>query len=81
MSLTESIVPLNTLTEGERGEIISFEGGSFFRKKLEEMGLRIGTTITIVARQWMKGPVIVRFENTEVAIGFNMAKRIMVKRV
>jgi len=44
------------------------------------MGLRIGTTITIVARQWMKGPVIVRFDHTEVAIGFNMAKRIMVKR-
>ncbi len=77
----ETAVPLSTLTGGEKGEIVSFEGGSFFRKKLEEMGLRIGTTITIVARQWMKGPVIIRFENTEVAIGFNMAKRIMLKRV
>lgn len=77
----EPTVPINTLAEGERGEIRSLEGGFFFRKKLDEMGLRIGTIITIVARQWMSGPVIVRFENTEVAIGFNMAKRIKVKRI
>ncbi len=77
----ESTVPINTLAEGDRGEIRSLEGGFFFIKKLEGMGLRIGTTITVVARQWMSGPVIVRFENTEVAIGFNMAKRIRVKRV
>lgn len=77
----ESTLPVNTLAEGDRGEITSFEGGFFFIKKLEGMGLRIGTTITVVAKQWMSGPVIVRFENTEVAIGFNMAKRIRVKRV
>lgn len=77
----ESTLPVNTLAEGDKGEITSFEGGFFFRKKLEEMGFHIWTTITIVARQWMSGPVIVRFENIEVAIGFNMAKRIRVKRV
>lgn len=76
-----STLPVNTLAEGDKGEITSFESGIFFKKKLEEMGLQNGTTITIVARQWMRGPVIVRFENTEVAIGFNMATRIRVKRV
>lgn len=76
-----STLPVNTLAESDKGEITSFESGIFFKKKLEEMGLQNGTTITIVARQWMRGPVIVRFENTEVAIGFNMATRIRVKRV
>jgi len=75
------MVPLNELAVGVKGIITSINGGSGFSKKLEVMGIRVGIEISVVSRQWMKGPVIISLENMEVALGYKMANKILVKRL
>jgi ferrous iron transport protein A len=77
---TNRIVSVNELTVGAKGTITSVSGGYGFIRKLDVMGIRIGMEITVVSRQWMKGPVTIRFGNTDVALGFGMAGKILVKR-
>ena len=72
------MVTLNDLPVGKEGIIMAVNGGHGLVQKLDAMGIRIGKELTKVSRQWMKGPVIIRSGNTEIAIGNGMAKRIMV---
>ncbi len=72
------MVTLNDLPVGKEGIIMAVNGGHGLVQKLDAMGIRVGKELTKVSRQWMKGPVIIRSGNTEIAIGNGMAKRIMV---
>ena len=64
---------------GQSGTIIDVKGGHGIKTKLEAMGIRLGVRITKVSGQIMRGPVIVRAGNTQVAIGFGMARKIFIK--
>jgi len=72
-----SLVEMNT---GDIGTVVGFEGGFGMIRKLENMGIRIGSQIKKVSGQFGGGgPVVISQGSTQVAIGFGMAKRIMVK--
>ncbi len=73
------MVVLNDLNDGTTGIITAINGGHGLIQKLDALGIRVGKEITKVSRQWMKGPVIIRSGNTEVALGYGMASRIIVK--
>ena len=73
------MISLNELPDGRKGIIMAINGGPGFIKKLDALGIRIGKEITKVNRQWMKGPVIIRSGNTEIAIGYVMTHKIMVE--
>jgi ferrous iron transport protein A len=72
------MVTLNDLPVGKEGIVMVVNGGHGLVQKLDAMGIRVGKELIKVSRQWMKGPVIIRSGNTEIAIGNGMAKRIMV---
>jgi len=74
------LIPLTNLRPNETGTVTGFQGGQGMARNLEGLGIRIGCRIKIVGYQFMRGPVLVSCGNTQVAIGFGMAKRIMVKR-
>ena len=74
------MVSVVDLREREIGEIVSLGGGREFANKLDALGIRIGVTIEKVSSQFMKGPVCIKIGNTEVAIGYGMAKKIIVKK-
>lgn len=78
--ISNRMVSVNELTVGTKGTITSVNGGYGFIRKLDVMGIRIGMEITVVSRQWMKGPVTIRFGNTDVALGYGMAGKILVKK-
>jgi ferrous iron transport protein A len=69
---------LTQLKAGSRGLVVSLEGGHGMKKRLESLGIRPGVHVTKVSNQFMRGPVIVRIGNTQVAIGFGMARRVMI---
>lgn len=73
------MVSLNDMPAGKTGIIKSINGGFNLIRKLEKMGFRVGTEITKISGQWMKGPVIMRSGNSEIAIGYGMAQKIMIK--
>ncbi|MDD4193026.1 MAG: FeoA family protein [Mangrovibacterium sp.] len=75
------MVSVNELPVGAKGTITSLTGGHGFIRKLDVMGIRMGMEIAVVSRQWMKGPVTIRFGNNEVALGYGMAGKILIERI
>lgn len=74
-------MPIKDLTHmksGESGQVTDLRGGHGMLRRLEALGIRPGVPITKVSSQFMRGPVVVRMGNTQVAIGFGMARHILV---
>ncbi|MCK4385352.1 MAG: ferrous iron transport protein A [candidate division Zixibacteria bacterium] len=72
-------VDLTQLQEGESGVVVNIHGGYGLVRRLESMGIRVGKKVTKVSSQLMRGPITVRIDNFQVAIGFGMARKIIVK--
>jgi ferrous iron transport protein A len=71
------MIALTDMPSGQKGTIAVIDGGHGMIQKLDTLGLHPGIEITKISRQWIKGPVIIRSGHTEIAIGFGMAKKIM----
>jgi len=69
------MITLIDLPDGSTGTITAINGGYGLTQKLDDLGKEI----IKVSRQWMKGPVIIRSGNMEIALGYGMARRIMVE--
>jgi ferrous iron transport protein A len=72
-------IDLTRMRKGERGKIVDIQGGWGLLRKMETLGIKQGTEIVKVSSQLMRGPITIRVGNTQVAIGFGMARRIMVE--
>jgi ferrous iron transport protein A len=70
---------LTRLQEGESGVVVDVQGGHGLIRRLESLGIRVGKKVTKVSSQLMRGPVTVRVDNSEVAMGFGMARKIVVE--
>jgi len=73
-----------TLTELEsdrQAQVIAFKGGPNMIKRLENLGLLRGKTITKVSNNPFKGPVVIKIDQVELAIGYRMASRITVEPI
>lgn len=72
-------IDLTRMRGGEKGKVIDIQGGWGLLRKLEALGIMQGTEIVKVSSQLMRGPITIRVGNTQVAIGFGMARRIIVE--
>lgn len=72
-------VDLTQLEEGESGVVVNIQGGYGLIRRLESLGIRVGKKVTKVSSQLMRGPITVRIDNSQVAIGFGMARKIIVE--
>ncbi|MEE9316146.1 MAG: FeoA family protein [bacterium] len=72
-------IDLTRMRKGERVKIVDIQGDQGLLRKLETLGIKQGTEIVKVSSQLMRGPITIRAGNTQVAIGFGMARRIMVE--
>lgn len=72
---------LNTteMKQGEKGRVVKIDGGLGLLRKLESLGIRNGVEIKKTSAQIMRGPITIQVGNTQVAIGYGMARRIFVK--
>lgn len=50
-----------------------------FARRLEALGIRPGKKVTKVGSMFFRGPVTLRIDNAQVAVGFRMASRIIVE--
>ena len=73
------IVSLAEMAPGQTGIVISLEGGRGMMRRLAVMGLRRGVAVTKTSSQPFRGPVSVEVGNTEIALGFGLARRVMVE--
>ena len=75
------VMDLTQMREGERGRVVDIQGGWGLLRKVDALGIRTGTEIVKVSSQLMRGPIIIRVGNTQVAIGFGMARRVIVEHI
>ncbi len=70
---------LAQMETGQSGIIIQILGGHGFVRRLEALGVRPGKKITKISSMLLRGPVTIQVDNTQVAIGFGMANKIIVE--
>ncbi|MFH1612716.1 MAG: FeoA family protein [bacterium] len=65
----------------EKVVIIEIHGDKNFVNKLDSMGIRLGVGIIKISSQFLQGPITIKIGNTQVAISYSIAKRIIVEIV
>jgi ferrous iron transport protein A len=77
----EKQVPLDQMRAGQSGLIMGIDGGHGMVMRLSTLGIIQGKKITKISSQLMRGPVMIEVDRTRVALGFGMAKRILVQLI
>jgi len=71
-------INLTMMKPGEKGKVVEIAGGKGLISRLESLGIIPGAEITKISEQIMHGPVVIKIGNTQVAIGYGMARKVMV---
>jgi ferrous iron transport protein A len=75
------IRPLSTIHSGCHCRVVRLDGGPNMIWRLDNMGVRVGSIVDKVSNNPFRGPVVFRIDQTELAIGYGMASRIMVEEL
>ena len=70
------MMPLSLANTGEQNVVKRVGGNEDTRRFLENLGFVVGSTVTVVSEA--QGNMIVNIKNSRVAIGKDMANKIMV---
>ncbi len=72
-------ITVRQMHAGQSGMVIGVTGGSGLVSRLYSLGIRPGKRITKVSSVFLRGPVTVQVNQSQVAIGFGMAGKILVE--
>ena len=72
-------MPLSKMDAGQSGRVVEVQGGQGIVNRLNALNVRPGKEITKINTMLMRGPVTIEVGNARVAIGYGMAKRIIVE--
>ncbi len=70
---------LAEMRSGQTGTVVEVLGGHGLVRRLDALGIRPGRKVTKLSSALFRGPVIIRVNNTQVAVGFGMARKIIVE--
>jgi ferrous iron transport protein A len=70
---------LGQMEAGQTGTIIQILGGRGLIRRLDALGIRPGKKVTKISSSLFRGPITLRTNQTQVAIGFGMASKILVE--
>jgi ferrous iron transport protein A len=73
------LLTLAQLKSGQSGTVVEIQGGRRMIDRLNSLGIIPGKKITKTSAMLMRGPVTIEVDRAEVAIGFGMANRVIVK--
>lgn len=72
-------VTLVQMQTGQKGTVVEIAGGHRIISRLSALGIRPGRRITKIGSMFMRGPVTIKVGRAQVAIGFGMARRIIIE--
>jgi len=82
-------ITVSQMQPGQSGTVVQIVGGHGYHRgrghshglvdRLHSLGIRPGKRITKVSGMFMRGPVTLQVGRAQVAIGFGMARRIVVE--
>ncbi len=67
------------MKDRQHGIVVRIEGGHGLTDRLNAMGIRPGKKITRIGAMMMRGPVTIKVDGTQVAMGFGMASKVVVE--
>jgi ferrous iron transport protein A len=70
---------LAEMKTGQTGIVVGVLGGHGLIRRLDALGIRPGKKVTKLNSTLFRGPVTLRVDNAQVAVGFGMARKIIVK--
>jgi len=70
---------LAQMRTGQTGTVVEVLGGHGLVRRLDALGIRPGKKVTKLSSTLFHGPVILRADSTQVAVGFGMARKIIVE--
>lgn len=75
----EKQISVARMAAGQSGTVLQILGGYGLTQRLQALGVRPGKKITKISSMFGHGPVTVRVDDTQIAIGFGMADKIIVE--
>lgn len=78
MKKEKELICLTHISPGKSGIVAEIHGGQGAVRRLEALGLRIGSKITKISAQFMHGPITVKVGQTSLALGHGLAHKVMV---
>jgi Fe2+ transport system protein FeoA len=72
---------LTGLADGQAGRVVGLLGGREAVGRLEAMGIGIGSVIEKKSSALRRGPIVIEWGSTQVALGFGIAKGILVEPI
>ncbi len=73
------MAPLTMIEEGSKVKIKKIASGINLKRRLESMGIGIDKVVEILKSA--PGPIILKVENSKIALGFGEASKIYVEKV
>jgi ferrous iron transport protein A len=70
---------LAEMKTGQTGTVVGVLGGHGLILRLDALGIRPGKKVTKLSSTLFRGPVTLRVNNSRVAVGFGMARKIIVE--
>ena len=70
---------LAKLKNGQSGTVVEIKGGHRLVDRLNALGIIPGKKITKTSAMLMRGPLTIEVDRAEVAIGFGMASKVVVR--
>ena len=72
---------LDQLSFGRKAKIVAVGGGYGLRRHLQQMGLHPGDTVFVSSGGAFRGPLLVSFHGSQIAIGRGIARKIEIEPV
>jgi ferrous iron transport protein A len=73
------LIDLTQLKPGQTAVVVEMLGGIGLIQRLQNMGIRPGKNIKKVSSHFWRGPQTVEVDKSQLALGFGMAKKIIVE--
>lgn len=70
---------LDQLQPGERAKILAVAGGHGLRRRLQQMGIHPGDSVSLASQAAFRGPLLVTVHGMQIALGRGVARRILVE--
>jgi len=75
----EGQLTLADMKTGQTGVVVGVLGGRGLIQRLDALGIRPGKKVTKLSSTLFRGPITLRVNNSRVAVGFGMARKIIVE--